>query len=198
MNTQLSLIETTKVGSTTSLPDASARGGQVERSASEKPKSWQHTFVGIFYYKFEKETGEKCKLGWGGLKKMLTTFADKNWTDEESGECEHPTIEAWQEEVDAFFLDDFAGTQRGFHFSYLLKQFGSFKKFKPQKRTAPTDDIITHVCTGCRREMSHKRSYWLHYKNKTGRCGECNTQFNVNDILNQFQQVNNIMQNFQK
>ncbi|MEW6060951.1 MAG: hypothetical protein AB1600_03320 [Bacteroidota bacterium] len=155
--------------------------------------SWQQTFAGIFFYKYKNVTGEFCKLGFGALKKMLTQHAEKYWVDHDTGAPEIPSVEAWRDEVEAFFHDEFAAKERGFHFSYLLKQFGSFKKFEPVKRTSQDDVNIIYACTKCGTEMTMPRSRWLQHRNKTGKCTKCGTQFNVNDVLNQPVRLNNYL-----
>lgn len=155
-------------------------------------KNWQQSFAGIFFYKYQEVTGEKCKLGFAALKKMLNQHAEKNWTDEETGEIEVPTLEQWTDEVHAFFQDSFAGKERGFHFSYLLKQFGSFKKFEPAQRK-PSDPEIVYSCPTCSRVVKMKRSQWERYKNKQGTCSECGTKFNVNDVIKSVPSLNNYL-----
>jgi len=150
-----------------------------------KPKSWQQSFAGVFWYKYKEATQENCKLGFGALKKMLNDHAVKYWVDDETGMPEIPSIEQWTEEVEAFFRDSFAANERGFHFSYLLKQYGSFKKFSPVKRTAPSDLFLSHRCRNCNHMMKQKRSFWLRHKDQRGTCSHCQTPFSVNDVLNQ-------------
>jgi uncharacterized protein YbaR (Trm112 family) len=117
---------------------------------------------------------------------MLTQHAEKYWVDHDTGAPEIPSVEAWTEEVNAFFQDSFAAHERGFHFSYLLKQFGSFKKFQPQKREAENDSWLIYECANpaCKHEMRHLRSRWLQHKNQIGYCKICGTKFPVNDVLN--------------
>lgn len=150
-----------------------------------KPKSWQQSFAGIFWFKYKEATKEDCKLGYGALKKMLNDHAVKYWVDDETGMPEIPTVDQWTEEVEAFFRDSFAAKERGFHFSYLLKQYGSFKKFTPMKRTAPSDLVLTHQCRSCGREMKQKRSVWMRFKDQRATCLQCKTTFSVNDVLSQ-------------
>jgi uncharacterized protein YktA (UPF0223 family) len=149
-------------------------------------KSWQQSFAGIFWFKYKEATGDDCKLGFGALKKMLNLHAVKYWVDEETGSPELPSIDQWTDEVNAFFEDPFAAKERGFHFAYLLKQYGSFKKYVPKKREAASDVMLTYQCTNpeCKREIQQPRSKWMRYRNQTAVCSKCKTQFNVNDVLN--------------
>lgn len=190
MNQQLQLLQ----NETSPLPPSPARqtGAQGGNNSAPKKKqqTWEQQYAGIFYYKFQEETGEKCKLGFGALINMLQNYSEKNWLNKITGEIELPSVEAWTEEINEFFKDDFAGTQRGFHFSYLLKQFGSFKKIAPKKRTAETDFELIHKCTKCFRIARQKKSVWLRYRNQQLQCKECHTPYNVNDVLNQFQTLN--------
>lgn len=150
---------------------------------AKKAPSWQQQFAGYFFYSHKERTGKESKLKFGALKKMLNQHAQTMWFDEETGAPEVPSFDEWKEEVDAFWLDKFAAENRGYHFSYLLKGYGSFKKFKPGKRE-PSDSILSYSCKNCSHEMKHPRSKWMRYKNQTGVCSKCNTKFNVNDVLN--------------
>ncbi|MDP1675698.1 MAG: hypothetical protein Q8L88_02440 [Bacteroidota bacterium] len=179
-NSQLTLIDPLCVSP---LP-----GGEV----TPKPKSWQQTFAGIFWFKYKETTGEECKLGFGALKKMLNQHAVKFWVDEETGQPEVPSVEQWTEEITTFFEDEFAAAKRGFHFSYLLSQYGSFKKFKPAKREL-SNPVITYECKNCHRIMGNPRSKWERYKNQTAICTQCKARFSVNDVLNQIPTIQNII-----
>jgi hypothetical protein len=179
MNQQLHLIE----------PVADATTG------TAVPKSWQHIFAGIFWFKYKDATTEECKLGYGALKKMLNQHAVKYWVDEETGQPEIPTIEQWTEEVNAFFEDRFAAKERGFHFAYLLKQYGSFKKYAPVKREAASDVMLIYQCKNpdCKKKMANPRSKWLKFRDQTAVCSNCRTRFNVNDVLNQDVTIKNYL-----
>ncbi len=168
MKQQLSLLEPQN-GSTAAEP--------------VKQVSWQQQFASYFYYSHKERTGKESKLKFGALKKMLTQHAEKMWVDEETGAPEIPSIEEWQEEVDAFWSDTFAAEQCGFHFGYLLKRYGSFKKFQPVKRK-DENPVLRYTCKSCSHVMQHPRSKWMPFKNKTGKCSKCGTSFNVNDVLN--------------
>ncbi|MBI2427514.1 MAG: hypothetical protein HYV29_01705 [Ignavibacteriales bacterium] len=186
-NAQLTLLTSPDPAEAGSPPSpahgAPAQGGD----NSPVPKNtWQQSFSGIFFYRYKEVTGEICKLGFGALKAMLNQHAQKYWVDPDTGAPEIPSVEAFTEEVNAFFQDEFAATERGFHFSYLLKQFGSFKKHKPEKREAESDGWLTYICANpeCKHEMRHLRSRWLQHKDQNGICSKCRTKFPVNNVLN--------------
>lgn len=155
-------------------------GGETE---GVKEISWQQKFAAYFYYQYAEVTGKKSKLGFGALKKMLDQHARKYWVDGDTGAPEVPTFEEWKDEVDAFWLDKFAAEERGFHFSYLLKQYGSFKKFKPIKRTVDNNVMISYTCASCSNVMKYARAFWMKFRNQTGHCKKCGAAFNVNDVL---------------
>jgi DNA-directed RNA polymerase subunit RPC12/RpoP len=180
---QLTLIE---------MPGKESPAVKPEKIPTVQP--WVNKYVGYFWCTFKTVTGKEPALGYGALKKMLQNYADKNWIEPTTGEIEIPSYESWKEETDYFFQDEFAAKERGFHFSYLLKQFGSFKKYEPaKKRTAETDAMIIYMCTKCGRAMANLRSYWTQFKNRSGTCVRCGTRFNVNDVLNQIPSIENFL-----
>lgn len=102
--------------------------------------------IDYFNEQYLARTGRANPVQYGGMMKMLEWF----WhTDEDTGEIfkDYPDPETWAEQVDGFFRDEFAGKNRGFHFSYLVgKNWGSFKRYVPgmvRKRI---------VCRECGRE----------------------------------------------
>lgn len=79
----------------------------------------------------------------------LNTF---KYVDEGTGEevRDLPDLETWQEQLNGFFDDPFARDNRAFHFTYFIKQFGSFVKFTPikkQSNAAPT----LFLCPDCKK-----------------------------------------------
>jgi len=166
--------------------------GEPDPAPVKKDPSWQQQFAGYFFYSHKERTGRESKLKFGALKKMLTQHAQKMWVDEETGAPEIPSLDEWKEEVDAFWLDSFAAEQRGFHFSYLLKMYGSFRKYRPVKREE-SDPMLSITCKKCSHVMRHPRSKWLPHRNKTGQCSKCGTSFNVNDVLNKIQSMNELL-----
>lgn len=178
MNDQLNLLQTEDTPA--ALP------------AAEKVPSWLQQFTGYYFYSHKERTGKESKLKFGALKKMLSQHAQKMWVDEETGAPEIPSFEEWKEEVDAFWSDRFAAEEVGFHFSYLLKRYGSFKKFKPVKREA-SDQVLSWTCRKCGHAMKHLRSKWMVYRNQSGKCSKCETKFNVNDVLNKITAIEEII-----
>jgi ribosomal protein L37AE/L43A len=178
MNEQLKLLQTE------SEPAATVK--------EEKSPSWQQQFAGYFFYSHKERTGKESKLKFGALKKMLSQHAQKMWVDDETGAPEIPSFEEWKEEVDAYWSDRFAAEEVGFHFSYLLKRYGSFKKFKPVKREA-SDPVLIWTCRKCSHVMKHPRSKWMVYKDKIGQCSKCRTTFSVNNVLQKIQNVSELL-----
>jgi len=71
-------------------------------------------------------------------------------TDEKTGELfiEYPDEATWTEQVEGFFKDDFARDNRGYHFTYFIKQYGSFVKVFKKSKTIKSS-IIKIECEFC-------------------------------------------------
>jgi hypothetical protein len=69
--------------------------------------------------------------------------------DEETGEIiiEYPTEDAWKEQIDGMFNDEFCKKNKIFDFPYFLKQFGRFKIVEKKEPLKPR--IITVPCDNC-------------------------------------------------
>lgn len=166
---------------------------QGEQTAPEpKPVSWKQEFACYFFYQHREKLHQESKLKVGALKKMLQQHVEKAWVDDETGAPEIPTLDEWKEEVDAFWEDKFAAEQVGFHFSYLLKRFGSFKKYRAVKREE-TDPVLTNTCKSCSHVMKAPRSKWLKFRGKVGKCSACGTTFNVNDVFGKITSLQDIL-----
>lgn len=76
--------------------------------------------------------------------------------DEETGEIKrgYPEIGEWNEQVEAFFRDEFAARKAGFSFGYFLKQFGTFVKFEPAqvKKSAQSAPVFFY-CPKCKKNV---------------------------------------------
>jgi hypothetical protein len=95
---------------------------QTEKKPDERP-----ILIDLFNKKFMGETGEKNPFPFPNCMKAMGYF---KYVDEETGEefKEYPDSDTWQKELDGFFRDEFARDNRKFHFTYFIKQFGSFAK----------------------------------------------------------------------
>ena len=125
---------------------------RILETEQKKPADKRIHLVNIFNIEFERVTGRKNPLLWGGCMKAMTHF---RYVDEETGETftEYPDVSDWTEQVVGFFKDDFARNQRGFHFPYFIKQYGSFARFTPRKPGAkPTETIVLIRCSDCQTE----------------------------------------------
>ena len=167
-----------------------------ESDQQPKPKDWRIERVSYWREKHTESVGRQPKLGYGAMMGILTNAWTKyhGYTDEETGEIifDIPPIDDWKEETDWFFKDKWAGEKCGYFFGYFIKNYGSFQKYDVVSRK-PTDPMITNVCK-CGSVMKHPRSYWMKYKNKTGKCASCGDRFNVNDVLNKPMSLTDLIQ----
>jgi hypothetical protein len=155
-----------------------------------KPKTWLQERLDFFIDEFKNSTGRKCPILYPQLASMLSNKAMdalNGWATVNMETSEiikgYPDIDVWEEQVRAFFKDEFAGSKAGFGFGYFLKGFGTFVKYEAVKRN-PSDPILTNQCKKCETIMRYPRSHWLKYKNQHGRCASCQERFAVNDVLN--------------
>ena len=114
----------------------------VEPKAPPKPNP-RAVLIDLFNKKYEAELGEENPFPFANCMKAMLHF---RYVDEDTGEVftTYPNEDAWKKELDGFFKDEFAKTNRGFHFTYFIKQFGSFAKRnrvkpKPQGFVSPWD-----------------------------------------------------------
>jgi len=125
-----------------------------------KKINWKKERVNLFLAEFENATGKRCPVGYPILMRLITVYSEEQWSypSEESGEIEFaiPPMDEWEEQVKGFFKDEWA-SNCGYHFSYLLKQYGRFVKFtqkpiplktKPQIKTTR---VRIH-CSNCNKD----------------------------------------------
>ena len=107
-----------------------------------KPIHWKKERVNYFADKFQQTQERRCPLGYPMMMKLLSVYAEEKWsyTDDETGEIifEIPPMDEWKAQVDGFFRDEFAAKNCGYHFSYLLKQYGRFVKYEVKQETPKT------------------------------------------------------------
>lgn len=105
--------------------------------------------IDIFNKAFLYYTGKKNPFPYGACMRTIRKFES---IDEVTGECfiEYPDESEWREQIEGFFQDDFARENRGFHFTYLLKQYGSFVRhtaITTKKKITPNPQLIE--CDHC-------------------------------------------------
>jgi hypothetical protein len=103
--------------------------------------------VSLFNKKYEEVTGKKNPFTWGMAMNAMLHFEPM---DKKTGECyeEYPDEDTWNEQLNGFFKDEFARDNRGYHFTYFLKQFGSFVKvFKKSEQARKVNIMI--LCEEC-------------------------------------------------
>jgi hypothetical protein len=124
---------------------------------SEKKLDPRRHLVNIFNQAYKAKVGKDNPLPFGGcMKAMQSVF---KFEDQETGEIsiDYPTEEAWREQVDAMFVDEFCIKNRIYDFPYFVKQFGRFK----------TKSYITsnkYYCADCHKEIPRTLGE---------RCGDC-------------------------
>lgn len=104
--------------------------------------------IDLFNKKFHQETGEDNPFPFANCMRAMQHF---RYVDEETGEDfkTYPNEETWNKELDGFFQDDFARDNRSFHFTYFIKQFGSFAKRSRVKRKAAGSMVELETCDIC-------------------------------------------------
>jgi hypothetical protein len=114
-----------------------------------KKKDERVALVHLFNIEFEKECGKKNPLPYGACMRAMQFF---KYNDEETGEIitSYPDIDSWKDQLTGFFKDDFARQNRGFHFTYFLKQFGSFHKPVARQKEIKHKPIMIN-CDNCKK-----------------------------------------------
>ena len=104
--------------------------------------------IDLFNKKYLAELGEDNPFPFPVCMRAMLHF---RYVDEETGEelTAYPTPESWSKELEGFFKDDFARDNRGFHFTYFIKQFGSFAKRTRIKRSNPSAIVQLETCDIC-------------------------------------------------
>ena len=123
----------------------------IDGTTEPKPDPRRH-LISIFNKFYVENTAKRNPINFGWMMKMMETrFVT---VDEPTGECfiEYPDEQTWNEQVKGFFDDDFAWINRNYHFSYLMKQYGSFAKVEKIKQ-AKTDKALSeqfYFCEKCK------------------------------------------------
>lgn len=99
-------------------------------------KEWKDPrpdMIVMFNEAYLKATGNKNPFTFGACMRAMLTFEQ---ADPKTGELliDYPEQEAWTREIEGFFKDEFARDKRNYHFTYFLKQFGSFGRSKKVQR----------------------------------------------------------------
>ena len=119
-------------------------------STEPRPIDTRIALVHEFNQVFQTRTGHKNPMTFGACMNALNTF---KYVDEGTGEevRDLPDLETWQEQLNGFFDDPFARDNRAFHFTYFIKQFGSFVKFTPIKKQSVVHSpkLSSYVCPDC-------------------------------------------------
>lgn len=105
--------------------------------------------IDLFNKKYEAELGESNPFTFAQCMKAMLHF---RYIDEDTGEVftTYPAEDAWAKELDGFFRDDFARDERHFHFTYFIKQFGSFAKRSPKPLAKPKSNMVElETCDIC-------------------------------------------------
>lgn len=103
--------------------------------------------IDLFNKKYLAELGEDNPFPFSACMRSMLHF---RYVDEETGEefMTYPNEDAWKKELGGFFRDDFARDNRRFHFTYFIKQFGSFAKRERVKPPAP-NLVEWDTCVKC-------------------------------------------------
>ena len=121
----------------------------LKSEGSPKPDPRRH-LIHLFNLKYKEVLSEDNPFTFPKCMQAMRTF---RFVDEETGEemVEYPPEETWAKELDGFFRDDFARDNRKFHFTYFIKQFGSFAKRmpKPAVKTRVIVESQWETCDTC-------------------------------------------------
>jgi len=125
---------------------------------NEEPKLWidpRKNLIKLFNEKFVLETGKKNPFPYGACMKWLQDTFEID--DRKTGETfiEYPEEQTWIEQLNGFFQDEFAKRKRGFHFTYLLKQYGSFVTDYKRPETKLKPKNVMFFCTDCQKNHRH-------------------------------------------
>ena len=105
--------------------------------------------VHLFNQEWEARFTTKNPLPFGGCMKAMKFFES---VDEATGEIvtEFPDDETWLRELRGFWDNEFARVNRRYHFTYFLKQFGSFSN--PVKKKIPDRPKarLRALCVDCK------------------------------------------------
>lgn len=116
---------------------------EVKKAPDPRP-----VLIDLFNKKYRAEIGEDNPFPFANCMRAMQHF---RYTDEDTGEVftSYPAEDAWKKELDGFFQDDFARDNRSFHFTYFIKQFGSFAKRSRVKRKP--EGVLTEwtTCDNC-------------------------------------------------
>lgn len=108
--------------------------------------------IHLFNLKYKEVLNEDNPFPFSNCMRAMQTF---RFVDEDTGEVmiEYPPEEVWKKELDGFFKDDFARDNRKFHFTYFIKQFGSFAIRLPKPVVKEKVAVIKVKCPDCPAEM---------------------------------------------
>jgi hypothetical protein len=99
-------------------------------------------FISVFNKTFKAQLNRENPLPFGAcMRAMQGRF---KFEDEETGEIliEYPTEEAWKEQIEGMFQDEFCKKNRIYDFPFFLKQFGRFKPIEEKKQVKKTSLMI--------------------------------------------------------
>lgn len=115
----------------------------------ERKPNPRAVLIDLFNKKYKAEIGEDNPFPFSVCMNAMLHF---RYVDEDTGEVftTYPTEEAWTKELDGFFRDEFARTNRGYHFTYFIKQFGSFAKRSRKPKQAQSGHLAHwETCDKC-------------------------------------------------
>ena len=118
--------------------------------SEDKKEVWKDPrrhLIGMFNLKFQEETGCRNPVPFATCMNAMRTFEK---ADESTGELfiDYPDEQTWADQLAGFFKDKFAIESRGLHFTYFLKQFGSFKR--DYKKPIPKKKLMIQ-CPNCKK-----------------------------------------------
>jgi hypothetical protein len=117
----------------------------IDDKEEPRKKDERIALVHVFNIYYEKNCEKKNPVPYSVCMRSMLFF---KYEDHETGEIitSYPEMDSWKEQLEGFFKDDFARNNRGYHFTYFLKQYGSFvKEFKKRESIIPKKPMMI-VC----------------------------------------------------
>lgn len=106
----------------------------------------------VYRAAYKEATGRECAITWGRMGAMIIGAFELPDIDSGEIQFEYPEPATWKQEVDGFFKNDYARSQR-FPFALFLKQFGQYAVVEVKKRTPRIAVSMWDTCEKCGRNF---------------------------------------------